>query len=46
MGRPDLYHTGWAREEDIKRALEAGFDLHMAKPMQIEELLVALQRVG
>ena len=39
-----IAHTGWARNEDIRRALDAGFDLHMAKPMKIEELLVALKR--
>ena len=40
-----IAHTGWARAEDIRRAMDAGFDMHMAKPMRIEELLVALQRV-
>jgi CheY-like chemotaxis protein len=41
-----IAHTGWAREEDIRRASEAGFDLHMAKPVRIEKLLLALQRGG
>jgi CheY-like chemotaxis protein len=40
-----IAHTGWARDEDIRRVLEAGFDLHMSKPMKIEDLLRALQRV-
>ena len=40
-----IAHTGWARDEDIRRAMDAGFDLHMAKPMKIGELLLALQRV-
>jgi CheY-like chemotaxis protein len=32
----DLYLiavSGWAREEDRKRALEAGFDVHLGKPV-------------
>ena len=39
-----IAHTGWARDEDIKRAMDSGFDFHMAKPMKIEDLLVALKR--
>jgi PAS domain S-box-containing protein len=34
--------TGWAREEDRRRALDAGFDLHLTKPVDadvLEELL-------
>jgi len=37
--------TGWTREEDKRRAYDAGFDLHIAKPMSAEslrELLVLL----
>jgi CheY-like chemotaxis protein len=30
--------TGWTRDEDKKRALEAGFDLHVAKPMSLDTL--------
>ena len=39
-------HTGWARDEDARRAKEAGFDLYMSKPMKIEELLRVLAGVG
>ena len=28
-----IAHTGWARNEDILRAKDAGFDRHMAKPI-------------
>lgn len=37
--------TGWASEEDKRRAYEAGFDLHVAKPMgadKLKELLALL----
>jgi two-component system CheB/CheR fusion protein len=30
--------TGWTREEDQRKAYEAGFDLHIAKPMTVETL--------
>jgi CheY-like chemotaxis protein len=41
--------TGWTRDEDKKRALECGFDLHVAKPMSLEklkELLALLDPAG
>ena len=37
--------TGWSRDEDKRRAYDAGFDLHVTKPMRVEtlkELLVLL----
>jgi CheY-like chemotaxis protein len=30
--------TGWSREEDKRRAYDAGFDLHVTKPMRLETL--------
>jgi CheY-like chemotaxis protein len=30
--------TGWGQEEDKRRALAAGFDQHMAKPVNPAEL--------
>jgi len=30
--------TGWGREDDRKRALAAGFDLHLTKPVTGETL--------
>jgi CheY-like chemotaxis protein len=26
--------TGWGQEDDIRRALEAGFDHHLTKPVE------------
>jgi two-component system, chemotaxis family, CheB/CheR fusion protein len=34
--------SGWGREIDIRRTEEAGFDRHLLKPLDIEELLVIL----
>jgi CheY-like chemotaxis protein len=30
--------TGYAQPEDVKRAIAAGFDAHLAKPPRITEL--------
>ena len=30
--------TGWVHEEDKRRALEAGFDAHLTKPIDVGEL--------
>jgi CheY-like chemotaxis protein len=30
--------TGWGRDEDKRRAYDAGFDLHVTKPMRLETL--------
>jgi CheY-like chemotaxis protein len=38
--------TGWGRDEDRQRAMDAGFDLHVVKPIDLErlrELLDSLQ---
>jgi CheY-like chemotaxis protein len=37
--------TGWAREQDKCRAYEAGFDLHVTKPMGAETLKELLQLI-
>jgi two-component system, chemotaxis family, CheB/CheR fusion protein len=37
--------TGWGQEEDRRRALDAGFDLHLTKPAPIEALEGLLERV-
>jgi CheY-like chemotaxis protein len=36
--------TAYTREEDRKRAELAGFDLHMAKPIEYADLTVVLER--
>ncbi len=39
--------TGWGQEEDKRRAKEAGFDLHMVKPMEpanLEKVLAGLKQ--
>ena len=36
--------TGWGHEEDKRRALEAGFDYHMTKPLSLEDLKSTLER--
>jgi CheY-like chemotaxis protein len=41
-----IAHTGWSRGTDKQRAYDAGFDLHVAKPMSVEtlkELLTLLE---
>ena len=30
--------SGWARQEDKRRAYDAGFDVHVAKPVSVERL--------
>jgi PAS domain S-box-containing protein len=38
--------TGWGSEEDKKRSLEAGFDLHLTKPVDARLVEGLLQRAG
>jgi two-component system, chemotaxis family, CheB/CheR fusion protein len=38
--------TGWGQEEDQRRALEAGFDHHLTKPIAAETLEALLQSVS
>jgi CheY-like chemotaxis protein len=30
--------TGWGQDEDKRRALDAGFDMHLTKPFEPEHL--------
>jgi len=30
--------TGWGQEEDIRRCMQAGFDHHLVKPLDVEKL--------
>jgi signal transduction histidine kinase/ActR/RegA family two-component response regulator len=41
---PALAVTAYARDEDRRRALEAGFDIHLAKPVTPEALIAAVHR--
>ena len=43
---PIVALTGWVTDEDRDRAKEAGFDLHLAKPIELPELQALLQRVA
>ena len=36
--------TGFGMEEDVRRSKEAGFDLHLTKPIDFAELRDALSR--
>ena len=38
--------TGWATEESERRTHDAGFDLHLVKPLSINELTNALSGAG
>ena len=38
--------TGWGTDKDKRRALEGGFDLHITKPIAIEELDAVLLRAS
>jgi len=38
--------TGYGREEDRRKAREAGFDVHLTKPVDPEELQKLLQPAG
>ena len=39
LGRPVLVAlTGWGQEEDRRRSQEAGFDHHLVKPVELEDL--------
>jgi PAS domain S-box-containing protein len=43
---PAIALTAYAGTEDRIRALSAGFDMHLAKPVQIRELRVAVARLA
>lgn len=38
--------TGWARESDRQRATEAGFDTHVAKPVDLRTLKALIERAA
>ena len=39
---PLIALTGYGQEEDRRRALEAGFDLHLVKPVDTDRLVEAI----
>jgi len=39
---PALALTAYARQEDVRAALDAGFQLHVAKPVKTDKLLEAI----
>ena len=38
--------TGFGSEEDIRRSKEAGFDLHLVKPIDLHELQTVLDQMA
>ena len=38
-----IAQSGWGQPEDIKKAKDAGFDLHLTKPVKISELVDAME---
>lgn len=43
---PAVALTGFARTQDIRRALDAGFSAHLGKPVTLDALLSVLERLG
>jgi CheY-like chemotaxis protein len=37
--------TGYVSPEDVRRAAEAGFDLHLRKPLSVEHLRRILEQL-
>ena len=37
--------TGFGRSEDVKRAVEAGFDAHLTKPVETDRLILLLREL-
>ena len=38
--------TGWGKEEDRQRSREAGFDLHLVKPVEPDQILDEVRKAG
>lgn len=38
--------TGWGQKEDLRRSKEAGFDDHLVKPAEVEDLRAVLARLS
>lgn len=37
--------TGWGQPDDVERTRRAGFDAHLVKPLDLDELVAALRRL-
>jgi two-component system CheB/CheR fusion protein len=42
---PVIALTGFGRPSDVKRAIAAGFDAHLRKPITLQRLLRTLEQV-
>ncbi len=43
---PAIAVSGYAANEDVERALAAGFQMHMKKPVNVDELIEAIAKLG
>jgi CheY-like chemotaxis protein len=43
---PAIALSGYGMEEDVKRSLEAGFDVHLTKPVRWERLVEVIEGMG
>lgn len=44
-GVPSIALSGFGTEDDVQRSRAAGFDEHLVKPVDIDQLLAAIARV-
>jgi two-component system CheB/CheR fusion protein len=45
LGMPSIAVSGMGRQHDIRRAVEAGFDAHLSKPLQLAQLTAEIIRL-
>lgn len=38
--------TGWGKDEDRQRSRDAGFDLHLVKPVEPDQILDEVRKVA
>ena len=43
---PAIAVTAYGREEDVRRAIESGFDAHVTKPATRDDIVAAIQGLG
>ena len=43
---PAIAMSGYGMEEDVRRSHEAGFSEHLVKPIDITQLIAAIQRIA